>query len=71
MDRNMPKMDGVTCAEEILKNDPTAKIIMVSGYDEEGPDGVESKIKCLVSGYLTKPVDTVELAHTLATIFNQ
>ena len=71
MDRNMPKMDGITCAEEILKHDPTAKIILLSGYDEEGPDGIESRIRCLVSGYLTKPVDTVELAQTLAGIFGQ
>jgi YesN/AraC family two-component response regulator len=71
MDRNMPKMDGITCAEKILKHHPTAKIIILSGYDEKGPDGIDGRIRCLVSGYLTKPVDTVELAQTLAGIFGQ
>jgi len=30
MDRNMPEMDGITCAEEIIQSDPEAKT--VSGY---------------------------------------
>ena len=55
MDRNMPEMNGSRCAKELIKMDPDAKIIMVSGYDGSGPDGIDKDIRRLIKGYLTKP----------------
>lgn len=66
MDRSMPKMDGITCIKEIMKTDPKAKIIILSGYSESGPDGIDDNVKNLIKGYLTKPCGMQELSSTLS-----
>ena len=68
IDRSMPEMDGSTCIKEIIKIDPKAKTIIVSGYEESGPDGVEENLKHLINGYLTKPFGLVELSRTLSQV---
>ena len=68
IDRSMPEMDGSTCIKEIMKIDPKAKTIIVSGYEEAGPDGVDENVKHLISGYLTKPFGLVELSRTLSQV---
>ena len=65
MDRGMPKMDGVTCARKIVEKDPAAKIIIVSGYEETGPNGIEDHAKTLIKGYLTKPCRMEELSQMI------
>ncbi|MBW1855849.1 MAG: response regulator [Deltaproteobacteria bacterium] len=66
MDRSMPKMDGITCIKEIMKTDPKAKIIIVSGYAELGPNGIDDNVKSLIKGYLTKPCGMQELSSALS-----
>jgi PAS domain S-box-containing protein len=66
MDRNMPEMDGIACIKGILKTDPMAKIVIVSGYEESGPDGIDEGIKGVIKGYLNKPCGMRELSHTLS-----
>jgi len=61
MDRSMPEMDGVTCIREILKTNPDAKIIIVSGYEESGANGIDEDIKGIIKGYLTKPCGVEDL----------
>jgi PAS domain S-box-containing protein len=68
MDRNMPEMDGITCAEKILEFDPEARIIMISGYDEEGPNGFDDRIAKAIKGYLTKPVNMAQLTSMMADL---
>lgn len=69
MDRNMPGMDGVTCMKQILKTDPNAKVILISGYDPEGPHGVDEHTRSIMAGYMIKPVDLVELGRVLEGLF--
>ena len=71
MDRNMPEMDGVTCIKGILKTDPKAKIVIVSGYEESGPDGIDEDIKGVIKGYLNKPCGMRELSHALSRALMQ
>ncbi len=66
MDRGMPKMDGVTCARKIVQKDPDARIIMVSGYEESGPNGIDESTKHLIKGYLTKPCGMGELSQAIS-----
>jgi len=66
MDRGMPRMDGVTCARKIVERDPMARIIMVSGYEETGPNGIEESAKPLIKGYLTKPCRMEELSQVIS-----
>jgi signal transduction histidine kinase/ActR/RegA family two-component response regulator len=66
MDRGMPKMDGITCARKIVEKDPDARIIMVSGYEESGPNGIDESAKSLIKGYVTKPCGMGELSQAIS-----
>ncbi len=71
MDRNMPEMDGITCTKKILEQYPDARVILISGYDDEGPHGIDFQTRDSISGYLTKPVDIPEMTQLLARLFNE
>jgi PAS domain S-box-containing protein len=71
MDRNMPAMDGIACTEEIIKADPKAKIILISGYDAAGTNGINQTTKQMIAGYITKPIDMIELSQVLAQLFGK
>jgi signal transduction histidine kinase/ActR/RegA family two-component response regulator len=66
MDRGMPKMDGITCARKIVEKDPQARIIIVSGYEESGPNGIDESAKNLIKGYITKPCGMGELSQAIS-----
>jgi PAS domain S-box-containing protein len=68
LDRNMPEMDGVSCSEKIMDYDPNAKILLISGYDQDGPSGIEEEKKRLIKGYLTKPIEMARLSEELAQV---
>jgi YesN/AraC family two-component response regulator len=68
MDRNMPEMDGLSCIKQIMEADPNAKIIIVSGYEESGQNGIDEGIRHLIKGYLTKPCGTEELSLMLSKV---
>lgn len=70
IDRSMPQIDGVTCIKRIIEKDPKAKIVIISGYDESGPDGIDKDMKKLIKGYLRKPCKAEELSHTLSRILS-
>jgi PAS domain S-box-containing protein len=69
LDRSMPQMDGITCAKKILEVDTNAKIIMISGYEEKGMNGIERETRSRIKGYFTKPVKMEELSQFLADLF--
>ena len=69
MDRNMPGMDGVVCMEHMLRADPGARIILLSGYDQDGPHGIDTRTRRAIAGYLTKPIDMAELSRLLEDLF--
>jgi len=68
LDRNMPGLDGLTTAQMILSFDANAKIIIVSGYENEGPDGLDDRIRKMLKGYLTKPLDIEETSQLVAKV---
>ncbi len=63
VDRNMPEMDGAQCIENILKVDPDARIIIISGYESDGPNGINEKVRQAIRGYLTKPCNATDLSN--------
>ena len=65
LDRNMPEMDGISIAEELVAFDPEAKIVIISGYDEDGPLGIDEQGRRLIKGYLTKPINISDLSELL------
>ncbi|MDY6881025.1 MAG: ATP-binding protein [Desulfatiglans sp.] len=65
MDRSMPEMDGVACIKELIKTDPDAKIIIISGYEEFGANGIDEDVKGMIKGYFTKPFGAEDLGKIL------
>jgi two-component system chemotaxis response regulator CheY len=65
MDRSMPEMDGVACIKKIMDMDPKSKIIVISGYNESGQNGIDESVKDNIKGYITKPCGMKELSRAL------
>jgi len=70
MDRNMPRMNGVDAARHILKIDPNAKVVLLSGYDPSGYDAIEPTLLEQIRAYLTKPIQLKELSQVLSKVIN-
>jgi YesN/AraC family two-component response regulator len=51
-----------------LKDHPDAKIVIVSGYDESGQNGIDGSVKSLIKGYITKPCGIEKLSQTLSGV---
>jgi signal transduction histidine kinase/ActR/RegA family two-component response regulator len=68
MDRNMPGIDGISCIQEIVEHDAMAKVVIVSGYEQSGPDGIDEDVKGMIKGYITKPCGMQELSQTLSRV---
>jgi len=65
IDRSMPDMDGTTWINEVKRTDPHAKIIVLSGYEMSGPDGMDASARDLIKGYITKPCGIQELSKAI------
>lgn len=65
LDIIMPGMDGVSVFEELKKINPLAKIILCSGYSNQGT--VRSLIAAGAAGFIQKPFD----AETLFNMFDR
>ena len=63
MDIDMPNMDGIEATQEILSKDPEAKIVAVTGHNEE--EIKEKALQAGMIGYLTKPFQPAFLWRTL------
>ncbi len=70
LDRNMPEMDGINCAKRIIEHDGAARIVLVSGYDEFGPQGIDTETRALLKGYIVKPVRLKALFKVFSRLFN-
>jgi PAS domain S-box-containing protein len=68
MDRNMPEMDGISCIKEIMGMDPKARVVIISGYEETGANGIDDNIRNLIKGYLVKPCGAEELSLMLSRV---
>jgi len=64
-------MDGLTTSKKVLAVDPKAKIIFISGYEEEGPNGIDAQLKKRIRGYLIKPFDVEELSRVISEVINK
>jgi two-component system cell cycle sensor histidine kinase/response regulator CckA len=69
LDLVIPGMGGKKCYEEILKINPRAKILIVSGYSANGPgkDAIEAGAKAFVG----KPFDVSHLLETIREILDE
>lgn len=69
LDINMPKKSGLEILEEIIRLDPLAKILIISGYDEF--EYARKALSLGVFDYLLKPVNIATLKTTVARAIEQ
>jgi len=69
LDLVIPGMGGKKCYEEILKINPQAKILIVSGYSVNGP-GKEA-MEAGAKGFVGKPFDVSHLLETVRNILDE
>ncbi len=69
LDLVIPGMGGKKCYKEILKINPKAKVLIVSGYSANGP-GKEA-IEAGAKGFVGKPFDVSHLLETIREILDE
>ncbi len=62
MDILMPRLDGISAAQMIKEIDPSAKVILMSGYSEQLPSDAK------VDAFLPKPFRSKELLRTIQQV---
>jgi signal transduction histidine kinase/CheY-like chemotaxis protein len=65
VDRNMPELDGITCMKKIIKKHPGTKFIIISGYEDSGPQDIDEETRALITGYIVKPGRLESLSNIL------
>ncbi|MGO8880305.1 MAG: PAS domain S-box protein [Desulfomonilaceae bacterium] len=66
LDLIMPEMSGKDCLMELVKIDPSVKVLIASGYAPE--DELHKEISPLVTGFLHKPFAMVELLTSVRSV---
>ena len=69
MDIGMPGMGGYKCLQKILKYDPSAKVIIVSGYSLDGQ--LKKALQAGAVGYLGKPYKMTDLLKQVRSVLDQ
>jgi DNA-binding NarL/FixJ family response regulator len=66
MDIRMPDVDGVLAARHIVREDPGAKIILITTFDLD--DYVEAGLEAGVRGFLLKDATPVQLLAAIRAV---
>jgi PAS domain S-box-containing protein len=69
LDLIMPGIGGKRCLEELLRIDPDAKVLVVSGYTPGGQDGVPERAGA--KGFLRKPYDANDILIAIRTVLDK
>jgi YesN/AraC family two-component response regulator len=69
IDINMPIMDGLTAAEQILKNSSNVGCIIISG--ERDPETIRDALSIGIQEYLIKPFTVDELEASIRRVSDQ
>jgi len=62
-DIRMPRMDGITMAEEVQKLSPDTSIIFMSGYSDK--QYLKAAIRLKAISYIEKPLDPLEVENAI------
>ncbi len=68
LDIGMPGMGGKRCLQELLKMDPSVKVLVASGYSRHGP--LEELLKAGAAGYVAKPFGQLQLLKKIREILD-
>ena len=67
LDLAMPGMDGMQAIPQILKNSPSTKIVVLSGFAEMAPD----VLRAGAHGFFEKTAPPQDLARTIAELVSR
>ena len=63
LDMRMPQMDGLTCLDQLKKNCPKVKVIVLSVFSD--PERIQAAFKHGASGYIVKSVNPIDVPSAL------
>jgi DNA-binding NarL/FixJ family response regulator len=63
LDMRMPQMDGLTCLDQLRKNCPDVKVIVLSVFSD--PERIQAAFKHGASGYIVKSVNPLDLPSAI------
>ena len=66
LDMRMPRLDGAGVAGAVLREFPSARVLVLSHYD--GEDSLLMALRAGVHGYITKEADGDELVHAIFSV---
>ena len=69
LDLGMPGMGGKKCLEKLIEFDPDVKVIVASGYSEEGL--IRETINIGAKGYAVKPLTRDELLKSIREVWGK
>ncbi len=69
LDVAMPKKDGLETLIDLMKNNPNAKVIMITAHDDM--ELIENCIKAGALAYITKPFNTDEILQAVSYAFDE
>ncbi len=72
LDLNMPKLHGKQVLKAIMKNNPTAKVIVTSAYDENQSQSIVNElIKLGATSFVPKPMNRTVLMKVIKDVLHQ
>jgi PAS domain S-box-containing protein len=69
MDLGMPGMGGKACLRELLDRDPSARVVIASGYSVS--DQVKEVLNMGAAGFVAKPFNISDLLTTIRRVLDQ
>lgn len=72
LDLNMPKLHGKEVLSAIMRNDPTAKVIVTSAYDDNQKQAIVNElIKLGATSFVPKPMNRTILMKAIKDVLHQ
>jgi PAS domain S-box-containing protein len=69
LDLMMPEMGGKQCLAEILRIDPTAKVVIASGFSANGP--TKDALAAGAKGFVNKPYDMRQMMEVVRAVLDE
>ena len=68
LDMRMPQMDGLTCLDQLKKNCPKVKVIVLSVFSD--PEQIQAAFSHGASGYIVKSVNPIDLPSAIRQVLD-
>lgn len=69
LDIGMPGMGGNKCLQEMIKLDPSAKVVVASGYSMDGQ--IMQPLETGALGYISKPYKVADLLNEVRNVLGK